>query len=49
MSWTQTRTIAEANRIRLAVTKANGNVVGAVASRAYRFNGDAEGNGGRCL
>ncbi|MBK7185428.1 MAG: T9SS type A sorting domain-containing protein [Ignavibacteria bacterium] len=45
VSWTQTRTIAEANRIRLAVTKANGNVVGAVASRAYRFNGDAEGNG----
>lgn len=45
VSWTETLSIAEANRIRLAVTKANGNVVGAVASRSYRFNGDASANG----
>lgn len=45
VTWTQTFVIEEANRIRLAVTKANGNVVGAVASRAFRFNGDASANG----
>lgn len=45
VTWTQTRTIADANRIRLAVTKANGNVVGAVASRGYVPGGSATANG----